>query len=66
MAKQSSTFDRSGTRKQIGARARDERAQTMTEYAVILTVITAAVVLAVGLLSTNIGSHITDIANLVK
>lgn len=38
----------------------------MTEYAVILTVITAAVVLAVGLLSTNIGSHITDIANLVK
>ena len=47
-------------------RIREERGQTMAEYAVILTVITAAVVLAVGTLSTSIGSHITDIANLFK
>ena len=47
-------------------RIRDERGQTMSEYAVILTVITAVVILAVGLLSTNIAGHVTDIANLVK
>jgi Flp pilus assembly pilin Flp len=66
VAKQSSAFDRSRTRKQLAARVRDERAQTMSEYAVILTAITVAVVLAVGLLSTSIGSHITDIANLIR
>jgi Flp pilus assembly pilin Flp len=66
VAKQSSAFDRSRTRKQFAARVRDERAQTMSEYAVILTAITVAVVLAVGLLSTSIGSHITDIANLIR
>jgi Flp pilus assembly pilin Flp len=47
-------------------RALDERAQTMTEYAVVLTMITLAVVLAVAFLSSSIGSHITDLANLIK
>ena len=42
----------------------DERGQTMTEYAVILTVITSAIVLAVAMIATAVGAHITDIANL--
>jgi Flp pilus assembly pilin Flp len=46
-------------------RASDERAQTLSEYAVILTVITITIILAVGLLSTNLGSHFVDIAKLV-
>jgi len=60
---QPSAFDSSTSN---ALRIRDERGQTMSEYAVILTVITAGVVLAVGLLSTNIAAHITDIANLFK
>ena len=63
MAEQPSRVERSETRIAVGL-VLDESAQTMTEYAVILTVITVAVVLAVGALSTNIGQHITDIANL--
>jgi Flp pilus assembly pilin Flp len=43
----------------------DENAQTMAEYAVILTVITASIFLAVALLGTNVASHITNIAKLV-
>jgi Flp pilus assembly pilin Flp len=43
----------------------DENAQTMAEYAVILTVITASIFLAIALLATNIGADITKIANLV-
>jgi Flp pilus assembly pilin Flp len=43
----------------------DETAQTMAEYAVILTVITAAIFLAIGLLATNIGADVTRVANLV-
>jgi Flp pilus assembly pilin Flp len=43
----------------------DETAQTMAEYAVILTVITASIFLAIGLLATNIGADITRVANLV-
>lgn len=43
----------------------DERGQTTTEYAVILTVISAGIFAAVLLLGTNLGSHITDIANLI-
>jgi Flp pilus assembly pilin Flp len=64
VAKQSSAFDRRRTRKQI-ASLLDERAQTMAEYAVVLTVITAAVLLAVGALASSVGAHITDIANLI-
>jgi Flp pilus assembly pilin Flp len=65
VAEQPSGFDRSETQSTV-ASVLDESGQTMTEYAVILTVITVAVVLAIGVLSTNIGAHITDIANLVK
>ena len=35
----------------------DENAQTMAEYAVILTVITASIFLAVALLGTNVASQ---------
>lgn len=63
MAEQPSRVERSETRIAVGV-VLDESAQTMTEYAVILTVITVAVVLAVGALSTSIGLHITDIAKL--
>ena len=55
MAKQSSMFGHLG----------DERAQTMTEYAVILTLITLAIFVAVVLLGTNVGSAITRVANLI-
>lgn len=43
-----------------------EQAQTTAEYAVILTAITIGVVAAVALLGTNLGVHITDVANLVN
>lgn len=66
MAKQSSGFDLRGMQHSNRVRALDERAQTMTEYAVVLTMITLAVVLAVAFLSSSIGSHITDLANLIK
>jgi Flp pilus assembly pilin Flp len=42
-----------------------ENAQTMTEYAVVLTIISAGIFLAVALLGTNLGTHITNIANLI-
>jgi len=38
----------------------------MTEYAVLLTLITLAVILAVTTLSNSVASHITDLANLLK
>jgi Flp pilus assembly pilin Flp len=63
VAEQPSRVERSETQIAV-ALVLDESAQTMTEYAVILTVITVAVVLAVGALATNIGQHITDIAHL--
>ncbi len=64
MAKQSSVLglDRSSLVAQL---REDEHAQTMAEYAVILTVITASIFLAVALLATNVGTHITNIAKLV-
>jgi Flp pilus assembly pilin Flp len=43
-----------------------EEGQTMAEYAVILSVITVAVLLALGLLATNIGSVITRIAGSIS
>jgi Flp pilus assembly pilin Flp len=43
-----------------------EEGQTMAEYAVILSVITAAVLLALGLLSGNIQNVINRIADSIK
>ena len=37
----------------------------MTEYAVVLTIISAGIFLAVALLGTNLGTHITNIAKLI-
>ena len=44
----------------------DEQAQTLAEYAVILGVITLAIVAAVGLLASTLGLHFADIAQLVS
>jgi Flp pilus assembly pilin Flp len=62
VARQPSAFYRSI---ENALRIRDERGQTMSEYAVILTVITATVVATVGLLATHIASKIGDIASLI-
>ena len=64
MARQSSTIriDSASFAAQL---REDEKAQTMTEYAVILTVITAGIFLAIALLGTNLATHITNIANLI-
>ena len=43
----------------------DESAQTMAEYAVILTMITLAIFVAVALLGTNISAAFTRVANLL-
>jgi Flp pilus assembly pilin Flp len=64
VAKQSSMFDLDSS--SFAAQlCEDENAQTMAEYAVILTVITASIFVAVALLGTNVASHIADIARLV-
>ena len=47
------------------ARGRDEDGQTLSEYSVVLTVITLTIVAAVLLLGDTIGSTVTDIAKLV-
>jgi len=41
----------------------DERGQTMSEYAVVLTLISAGIFAAILVLETNLASHITDVAN---
>jgi Flp pilus assembly pilin Flp len=66
VAKQPSVFESSAAQSSNVVHVGDERGQTTAEYAVILTVITAAVVLAVATLASGVGAHITDIANLVK
>jgi Flp pilus assembly pilin Flp len=43
----------------------DERGQTTSEYAIILTLITAGILAAILLLATNLGLHITNVANLI-
>jgi Flp pilus assembly pilin Flp len=48
------------------ARFDREEGQTMAEYAVILSVITVAVLLALGLLGTNIGNVINRIAGSIS
>ena len=64
MAKQSSVLELVSS-SFVAQLREDEGAQTMAEYAVILTVITASIFLAVALLGTNVASHITNIAKLV-
>lgn len=49
----------------IRARCGHERAQTMSEYAVILAVITPAIILAYGLLSGKIGALLNSVASLL-
>jgi Flp pilus assembly pilin Flp len=44
---------------------RDDLGQTMSEYAVVITVITIGVITAIALLATNLGTHITKIAKLI-
>jgi Flp pilus assembly pilin Flp len=44
-------------------RLRDESGQTMAEYAVVLGVITVAVVVTLGLLSTAIQNTLQDVIN---
>jgi Flp pilus assembly pilin Flp len=50
----------------LGRFDRDEEGQTMAEYAVILAVISAAVILALVLLSGNITNVINRIADAIK
>lgn len=47
------------------ARLSREEGQTMAEYAVILGVITVAVLAAVTLLGTNVGTAIDGVANAI-
>jgi Flp pilus assembly pilin Flp len=42
---------------------RSEKGQTMAEYAVVLAVITLAILAALGLLATNIGNTLSSVAN---
>ncbi len=44
---------------------RDEKGQTMAEYAVVMSVITLAIVVAVGLLSTAIGAELTSVIGIL-
>ena len=44
---------------------RDEEGQTMAEYGVVLALITLAVVASLSLLSGNISSALTNVANLL-
>ena len=44
---------------------REERGQTMAEYGVVLALITLAVVASLTLLSDNISSALTNVANLL-
>jgi Flp pilus assembly pilin Flp len=64
VAKQMSTFDLGEFGHAAVARSSEERGQTMTEYAVVLTMITLAVILAVAALSNSVASHITRLVGL--
>ena len=48
-----------------GALRRSEEGQTMAEYGVVLSVITIAIITAIGLLSTNIQDAIDTVAGLI-
>jgi Flp pilus assembly pilin Flp len=45
----------------LATRAKDEAGQTMAEYAVVLGVITIAVVITLGLLSTAISGQLASV-----
>jgi Flp pilus assembly pilin Flp len=47
------------------ARAKDEAGQTMAEYAVVLAVITIAVVVTLGLLSSSISKQLTSVVGIL-
>jgi Flp pilus assembly pilin Flp len=47
------------------AELRDEAGQTMAEYAVVLAVITVAVVVTLGLLSTAISAKLTSVVGVL-
>ena len=49
----------------ILSRCRHETAQTMAEYAVVLGVITPAIIIAYGLLSGTIGSMLDSVSSLL-
>jgi pilus assembly protein Flp/PilA len=49
----------------FAALGRDERGQTMAEYGVVLALITLAVLAGLTLLSGNISSALTSVANLL-
>jgi Flp pilus assembly pilin Flp len=46
-------------------RLRDEAGQTMAEYAVVLAVITIAVVVTLGLLSSSISGQLTSVVGIL-
>ncbi|MGN6378030.1 MAG: Flp family type IVb pilin [Gaiellales bacterium] len=47
------------------ARAKDEAGQTMAEYAVVLAVITIAVVVTLGLLSSSISKQLNSVVGIL-
>ena len=51
--------------KNLLARLSEQRGQTMAEYAVVLAVITLAVIGAITLLSDNVRSAIESVANIL-
>lgn len=65
MAESRSASRRRWSREALPQGAHDETAQTMAEYAVILTVITVGILAALVLLGTNIPARISDVANLI-
>jgi Flp pilus assembly pilin Flp len=48
-----------------GSNVRSERGQTMSEYAIILAVITATIVLALAFLSSQIAAVLQRVASMV-
>jgi Flp pilus assembly pilin Flp len=52
--------------KRLGHRLGGDHGQTMSEYAVILTVIAAGILTVIVLLSGNIGAVLTRIAGLIN
>jgi len=65
VAESSTASRRRWSRETLPQGARDETAQTMAEYAVILTVITVGILAALLLLGANIPARISDVANLI-
>jgi Flp pilus assembly pilin Flp len=49
----------------LAARLREERGQTMAEYAVVLAVITVVIVGALSLLAGGIGNALTEVTGIL-